>query len=264
VSRILIADEPKGAVTLERILQGHNCTVVTTMAEAETTLKAEAFDLIVAGLHFDDSHMFELVREIRKSRNNNKPIICFCSRDTQMSRLMHESLETSTKALGAWMYLAEHAYNVYQNPDAELRRVMERCFTEESRKEIQLQRLAIERQRAELQQLRTLLQGQAWTPELKDYLAGLQQDLDLLLKEITRLHSASDDQRARVAVSRDLKDRVADRVRMTENNMTSTEDIQSAAETGQSVDEDRLATKEEIKEAEAHHNQPTFPRRGEV
>jgi len=256
VPRILIADIPIGAVTLERILKGHECTSVTTMIAAETVLKTGTFDLIVAGLHFDDSQMFELIRVVKKSEKNaDKPIICFCSRDTPLSRQIHESLEYSTKALGAWMYLAEHAYNVYQNPDAELRRVMERCLTEESRKDIQQQRMVIEKQRAELQQLRILLQGQEWTPALQEYLDGLQRDLELLLTEITRLHSAADGQGASVIASRDLNDRVSNQVTTTENSMTTTEETQTATETRQSVGENKLTAKEEIKEAEGHRKQ---------
>jgi DNA-binding response OmpR family regulator len=251
--RILIADTPEGAVTLKRILLGRDCTVVSTMSAAVEKLDSEGFDLIIAGLHFDDSQMFEFLREAKKSRKNaDKPIICFCSRDTPMSRLIHQSLETSTKAFGAWMYLAEHSYNVYQNPDAELRRVMERCFTEESRKDIQHQRVIIEKQRAELQQLRSLLQGQEWTPEMQEYLDGLQRDLELLLKEIARLHSAATDQGASIIASRDLQDRVSNQVTTTENNMTSTEATQAETETRQSAGEDQLTAKEGIKEAEGH------------
>jgi DNA-binding response OmpR family regulator len=247
VSRILIADIPTGIVTLERILKGHECTAVTTMTAAESVLKTGAYDLIVAGLHFDDSQMFELIRVVKKSEKNaDKPIICFCSRDTPMSRQIHESLEYSTKAL---------AYNVYQNPDAELRRVMERCLTEESRKDIQQQRMVIEKQRAELQQLRILLQGQEWTPELQKYLDGLQRDLELLLTEITRLHSAADGQGASITASRDLKDRVSNQVTTTENSMTTTEETQTATETRQSDGEDKLTAKEGIKEAEGHRKQ---------
>jgi CheY-like chemotaxis protein len=256
VARILIADVPNGAVTLERILEGHDCSVVSTMNEAVTILNAEAFDLIVAGLHFDDSQMFEFIREVKQSRNNAvKPIICFCSRDTPMSRLIHESLEHSTKALGAWMYLAEHSYNVYQNPDAELRRVMERCLTEESRKDIQHQRLVIEKQREELQKLRNLLQGQEWTPGMQEYLDGLQKDLELLLREITRLHSAANAQGASVVASRDLKDRVSNQVTTLENQMTTTEETQAATETRQSAGEENLAEKEEIKAVEGKRKQ---------
>lgn len=256
MSRILIADTPEDVVTLRRILLGHDCTVVSTMNEAKTQLNAQAFDLIIVALHFDGSQMFELIRAVRRiPKNADDPIICFCSRDTRMSRLMHESLECSTKVLGAWMYLDEHSYNVYQNPNAELRRVIERCLTEESRKEIQAQRLDLQRQRVELQQLRTLLQAQEWSPEKKEYLAGLKHDLKLLLKEVTKLHWDVDAQRASVKASRELRDRVAEDVRMKENSMTSVEESLSVAETEQSADEEKQAAKEEIKEAVAQRKQ---------
>ncbi len=250
MASILIADTAQGAVSLNRILQEHERTVVNTMSEAQAQLLSRAFDLIVVSLHFDESHMFELVREVKKSaKNANKPIICFCSRDTRISRLMHESLEYSTKLLGAWMYLDEHSYNVYKDPDAELRRVMERCLTAESRKEIQQQRLNIQRRRAELQQLRKLLQRQEWSPELKEYLDGLKHDLTLLMDEVTRLQSAAQAKRASVAASRDLKDRVAEHVSLDENDMTKIEESQSVAETRQTFDEEQLATLERFKEA---------------
>lgn len=262
MSHILIADTPEGAVALQRILKGHECVVVTTLREAEKRLEAKAYDLIIAGLHFDDSQMFEFIREVKKSRKNaGKPIICFSTRATQMSRLMHESLEHSTRALGAWMYLAEHSCNVYQDPDAELRRIMERCFTEESRKDIQQQRTVIEKQREELQKLRLLLQGQDWTPEMQDYLDGLQRDLELLLTEITRLHSAATVEGASIEASRDLKDRVSNKVTTTENNMTDTEETQAATETRQSVGEGELAAKEVIKQEAGELKQRNQPKK---
>ena len=246
MARILLGATPEGAVSLERILQGHECTVVSTMNAAQTTLGAQAFDLIIAALHFDESQMFALIEEVKKSRMNaDKPIICFCWRDTPISRVMHESLECSTKLLGAWMYLDVHEYDVYHDPDAELRRVIERCLIEESRKDIQLKRLEIQNQRAELQKLRLMLKGQEWTPELKEYLDDVKNDLELLLKEVTRLHLAADSERASVVASRDLKDRVADRVTMNENGMSSAEENQSANETKQSAQEELLGAQED-------------------
>lgn len=159
------------------------------------------------------------------------------------------------------MYLAEHSCNVYQDPDAELRRIMERCFTEESRKDIQQQRTVIEKQREELQKLRLLLQGQDWTPEMQDYLDGLQRDLELLLTEITRLHSAATVEGASIEASRDLKDRVSNKVTTTENNMTDTEETQAATETRQSVGEGELAAKEVIKQEAGELKQRNQPKK---
>ena len=221
----------------------------------EQKLDVQPFELIVITLHFDDSRMFELIRAVKKHElNASRPIICYCSRATPISRLMHESLESTTKLLGAWMYLDEHSYNVFQDPDAELRRIMERCLTDESRKEIQQQRLDIQKQRHDRQQIRLLLQGQEWSPELSSYLDGLKYELEALLKEITRLEAAAEVQRTSVETSRDLKDRVAEHVRENENGMTSIEKTQSAEEIRQSMAEEEQAIKEAAREAEALRN----------
>src|SRR5271156_3012169 len=115
MSIVLIADTQEDAVCLKRIMQGHELVVANTMSEAVAALEAQTFDLIIIGLHFDDSQMFELIRETKKMpKNAHKPIICFCARDTRLARILHESLESTTKLLGSWMYLNEHAYNVYK------------------------------------------------------------------------------------------------------------------------------------------------------
>lgn len=250
MSLILIADTLEGAVTLQRILDGHELVVVHTLEEAKTKLEELTFDLIVAALHFDESHMFELFREVSKHPNNaSKPIISFCSRDTEMTRVMHESLSCSTTVLGAWMYLNEHAYNVYKDPDAELRRVMERCLTEEARKELHQQRLDIQKQRIQIQQLRVMLQAQEWSPQMNEYLVGLRHELELLLLQVTTLQSSAANQRASVISSRDQKDRVSENVTIKENDMSLLEEIQSQEEARQSVAENKLVQTEEKKRA---------------
>jgi DNA-binding response OmpR family regulator len=256
MSLVLVADTIQGSVTLKRILKGHELVVVHTMEAASASLQRHHFDLLVVGLQFDDSQMFELIREAKKSSKNfTKPIICFCSRDTEMARLMHESLELTIRTLGAWMYLSEHTYNVYQNPDAELRRIMDRCLTEESRKEIHQERLDIQKQRTEIQQLRNMLEAQEWSPELNDYLTGLRHDVELLLDRVTRLQSTAETGRASVESSRDLKDRVSEQVTSSENSMTQREEIQRLEETRQGAKEIELRGKEEFKHAEGQREQ---------
>lgn len=154
------------------------------------------------------------------------------------------------------MYLAEHEYNVLPNYDAELRRIMERCLTEESRKEIQQQRLDVHRQRLENKQLRMLLQEQEWSPEWNKYLDCMKDELELLLKEVRRLHAAATVQRASVAASRDLNDRVAEHVMKNENDMANTEENQSTSETMLSDEEAELAAKEQLKVDGQRKDQP--------
>lgn len=246
MARILIADTPQSAFSLKVILEGHELISSNTMEAALAELQKETFDLVIVGVHFDDSQMFELIRHVQTSSNNaEKPIICFCARDTGMARVIHESIESASKTAGAWMYLDAHSYNVYKEPEEELRRVIERCLSEEARKEIQIKRLAIQKQRAELQQLRLMLKGQEWTPELEEYLTGLRHDLEILLKQVRTLQASADAQRAQVASSRQLKDRVSIDVAMKENGLERTERIQHLDETRQAIQEQQIVDEEE-------------------
>lgn len=132
MAHVLIAKAPNDASSLVRILDGHDLIFVETFDKAKRLLEERQFDLIIAGLHFDESRMFEVVHQAQHSRQNaNRPVICFNSRKTNMAKLMHNSLQRCSVALGASMYLDEHTYNDCQDPDAELRRVIEQCISHE-------------------------------------------------------------------------------------------------------------------------------------
>lgn len=242
MAQILIADTPNDSVSLKRILGGHDPVIVNTMKAAQAQLQEQSFDLIVVTLHFDSSHMFELIREIRRSSNNSrKPIICYCARDTKVARLMHECLQIVTRTLGAWMYLSEHEYNVIQNPDAELRRIIERCLTAESRKESLRRRMDLHRQRLEIHELRCLLIGQeSSTEEVEEYSSELTHRLESVLSEVSDLQVSTETLRTSIRSSRDLKDRVSADVTRCEDNMTRLEEVQSLEEACQTTCESDL------------------------
>ncbi len=241
MAHILIADTPKDSVSLLRILAEHEPVVVNTMQAAQAKLRKESFDLIIAALHFDGSSMFEFIREVKKCPNNaEKPIICYCARDTKMARLMHECLQVITRALGAWMYLSEHEYNVYQNPDAEVRRVMERCLTAEARRDSLRQRVDIQKQRQEIQELRVMLAAQKESSDVDSYSMELTHRLEPLLEEISQLQLSTEELRASIKSSRDFKDRVTEHVLKHEDEMTRLEEVQSLEEACQTTSESQL------------------------
>jgi response regulator RpfG family c-di-GMP phosphodiesterase len=246
MSRILIADTPQSSISLKAILDGYDLIVASTMVDALANLKEEKFDLVVVGIHFDDSQMFELIRYVQSSANNaERPVISYCARDTAMARVIHESIEMASKAAGAWMYLDAHSYNVFKEPEQELRRVFQRCLIDESRKEIHLKRLKIQSQRAELHRMRTLLKAQEWSPELEEQLTVLKSDLEVLLQEVAKLQAAADNHRADVAASRQLKDRVSAEVFRKENGLERTERIQQIDETRQTLQEEVIIHEEQ-------------------
>jgi DNA-binding response OmpR family regulator len=250
MSHVLLADTANGAIVFDRILRGHDCVMVSTLRDAEANLESIEFELIVVSLHFDESKMFELMRLARSSQKNaTTPIVCICSRRTQMSQLMHQNLEVITKAMGAWMYVSDQ-YNV-QTTEAKVQRLMERCIADGRRLHIQEHRVAIQKQRMEVQKARLQLQGLLWSPQLQEVLEELNIELDMLLKETERLQLSVNSQRAIVKLSEDMNDGVSDQVRKTERSITDTERDQLADESRQCTVELNTARVEAIRELDA-------------
>lgn len=254
MAHILIADTTDGAANLERILDGHELVVANKMSAALEQLRTQVFDLIIVGVHFDGSRMFELLPQIRKiEKCAEKPVICFCTRDTEMTRIMHNSLEYTSSALGAWMYLDQHEYNVHQDPDAELRRVIERCLTHQARKESLAKRIDAQKEREEIHRLRMALEADDWSVDLEDRLGELRRTLSKVLLELYQALLHSEEQRESIAQSRELHDRVSNAVMTSENEMTGEEKKQWRTEHDQSVQEQELIDREETKGKKGRH-----------
>jgi hypothetical protein len=261
MARILIADTDDGVANLERILAGHELIVANEMKTAMRMLTRQIYDLIIVGVHFDDSRMFELIPEINKTEKcAGKPVICFCTRDTAMTRTMHESLSFSARTLGAWMYLDQHQYNVYQDPDAELRRIIERCLTHGEREETLAKRVDSQKEREEIHRLRLALESEEWTVELEDELGDLRRYLSKVLLELYQSHMDSDAQHELVRSSRNLNDRVSNSVTASENDMAGKERTQWRRETAQSVSEQELGDREETKGKKGRHKDDEKPK----
>ena len=116
MARIFIAATIEDVSYMERILgAGHELTTVGIMSEAQHKLKEESFDLVMIGVHFDQSRMFDLLRELHKARYDSTPVICFCTQETMLTRAAHESIAIASRALGAWMYLDYQKYKPKQS-----------------------------------------------------------------------------------------------------------------------------------------------------
>lgn len=249
MARILIADEPDGATFLQRLLaEDHDLLVVNTFKLAAEMLRQQSFDLIIIGVHFDDWRMFDLMAACKNIPSIvGMPIICFCTRDTPLTRTMHESIDMSAKALGAWMYLDQYDYNVKKNPDAELRRVIERCLVGPARKTTQQKRQDIQRRRAELLRLREALEDEEWSVDLEDRVADLREKLSGVLLELSQAQVNNIGQYEKLAQSKDLDDRVSQQVTLAENEMARAERKQSLEESQQLAREQEIFSKEETK-----------------
>ena len=101
---ILVADHSDAR--LSTLLSGHELSFVRTMDEARSVLAGRNFDLIVIGVHFDESRMFDLLRYVRwQERHRATPVVCVLSADFTSHAIAAEGLEIAVKALGGTAYV---------------------------------------------------------------------------------------------------------------------------------------------------------------
>jgi DNA-binding response OmpR family regulator len=116
---VLIADT--GDARLSAILAGHNLAFVSKLDEAKNLLAGRGFDLIVIGVHFDDSRMFDLLRLVRgQERHRATPVICVLTVDFTRHAIAGEGLEIAVKALGGTAYV-----DLKRTGDTEVRQLID-------------------------------------------------------------------------------------------------------------------------------------------
>ena len=93
--KVLVADVARTAA----LLAGHAVTVARTLDEARGALQKGEYDLLVVGVRFDDSRMFDLVREVRAGHPDLRVVCLIPSR----------TLEPACRALQAEPVLESEA-----------------------------------------------------------------------------------------------------------------------------------------------------------
>jgi hypothetical protein len=109
--KLLVADVPQVEARLALVLALERPVFVHTLVAALKALAADDYDLVLIGVHFDDSRMFDLLREVRVgSRNRAVPIVCYRLRPLRFAALSTQVIEVTVKALGALSFtdLASH------------------------------------------------------------------------------------------------------------------------------------------------------------
>jgi DNA-binding response OmpR family regulator len=102
VKRILVADTPDGDRRISTILTGHDLVFVRTLREAQRMLAQGPFDLILIGVHFDDSRMFDFLRSLQGSK---PPLVCMRSQHFGSHAITLEGLEIAARPLGCTLFL---------------------------------------------------------------------------------------------------------------------------------------------------------------
>jgi len=104
--KVLIADVPQVQARVAAVLVRERLVFVHTLAAALKALAGQDFDLVLIGMHFDDSRMFDLLREVRAgSRNGAVPVVCYRMRPLAFMALSTQVIEVTVKALGALSFI---------------------------------------------------------------------------------------------------------------------------------------------------------------
>lgn len=111
---------------LRRILQGHELTVAAHVEEAKAELQKREFDMVILGVHFDESRMFELLRLVRTfPMNQLTPVVCMLTAPSRLSDVAIEGIDHAVKAMLANAFLNLSRFPDDEAGDARVRRIID-------------------------------------------------------------------------------------------------------------------------------------------
>jgi DNA-binding NtrC family response regulator len=104
--KVLIADTPAGDRRISEILSGHELEFVRTLSEAQRAVERDGFALVLVGVHFDESRMFDLLRYVQaRGEPRGCAVICMRTHHFASTAISIEGLEIAAKALGCNLFL---------------------------------------------------------------------------------------------------------------------------------------------------------------
>jgi hypothetical protein len=107
MAEIFVADIPDGIEMVQSAVgDRHTVTTAQTFDKAMDNLTRRRFDLVVIGVHFDDSRMYELISNMRNfTHNRSTPLAAFRCLQTDLSDFFSHSIELGCKALRACKFI---------------------------------------------------------------------------------------------------------------------------------------------------------------
>jgi DNA-binding response OmpR family regulator len=128
--KVLVADTAEGDRRIAAILAGYQLEFVRTLHEARRALQDDGFDLVLIGVHFDDSRMFDLLRYMQA--NPGKPrrrVVCMRSQRFASTAITIEGLEIAAKTLGCTLFLDLTWYADDTNGNQAVRSLLDALIT---------------------------------------------------------------------------------------------------------------------------------------
>ena len=107
-TKVLVADIPEMDEKIRECLPGHELKFVRTMPEAIRALRHAGFQLVVIGLHFDESRMLELLQYVRAlPAYRDVPVVCVHGDhlNLNLNEAVIRNIDVAVKALGGIAFL---------------------------------------------------------------------------------------------------------------------------------------------------------------
>lgn len=120
MAKVLVADVPEMDERIRECLPEHELVFVRTMLEAGAQLRHDGFSMIVIGLHFDESRMFELLTYVRSLPSyKDAAVVCVQGLDIVLPEAAMHTVDMAVKALGgtAFVDLREETHAFRQHCD---------------------------------------------------------------------------------------------------------------------------------------------------
>jgi hypothetical protein len=106
MAKVLVADVAEMDERVSHCLPGHDLTFVRTLAEAVRTLRHDGFSMVVIGLHFDESRMFELLSHVRSlPKYNEVPVICVQGLEFTVPEPVRRTVDMAVRVLGGTAFV---------------------------------------------------------------------------------------------------------------------------------------------------------------
>jgi DNA-binding NtrC family response regulator len=106
MAQVLVADVREMDERIRHCLPGHELVFARSMREAMATLRHDGFSLVVIGLHFDESRMFELLTHVRGlSKYEHVPVVCVQGLELAIPESVMKTVDMAVKALGGTAFV---------------------------------------------------------------------------------------------------------------------------------------------------------------
>jgi hypothetical protein len=123
---ILLAVTEPVRERLGRVLEGHKLAFARDCSDVERRLGEREYAMMILGVRFDESRMFEVLRLVRiREPNRRTPVVCVLGERSGLSDVLVEGLDHAVKAMLANAFLNFEHFPDDQRGNDRIRRIVD-------------------------------------------------------------------------------------------------------------------------------------------